>query len=495
MSDPSDTPGLDLTRAPRGELVASKLVEAVVPQGDLAERHYLELKGPGDLTSKQNKQKVAKFILGAANRMPDKAAEAFEGCAVMIIGITKDSIRGVPPIEMLELTQVVERFTGVPGPKWDIVRVPVKDSINQVLLVVVEPPQMGQEAFICRANGDDLMDGAIYFRAEGQTRQAKSAELDQLKARGAAVDKAAPVELDVAVVGEVVPITVDDSRTLDEYVARTRARLIDSLPKPKPPVEPKVGFGGTGSRSLADLAGIRSALSGLAGVSLAGQLAGLSNEIPEDRSKEEYLAEIDQWEAEFREAWPDIVTEIAGYALDAAELSVLNKTQTYLHGLAMKLHLEGEVTTIDHFERGSVNPRMDIDMPRPPRKWGPIQQDPLRNYMPALSAGLYQPSNFNIRPSSSTWTNTGSVNIDVRVGDLRPEAEFVTGDNGSVLVIYGDAPEEVHGSWRATARGYNEVFKGETTVAVGQPRDLTKGIRIFLRLEDPEGFDDGADEE
>ena len=106
---------IDLARAPRGELAAAHLVTAVADTGDLAERHYLELKGPPDLATKVNKAKVAKFILGAANRLPDRAAEAFEGYGVMIVGITKQGIEGVPPIEMLALSQVIQPFLGAAG--------------------------------------------------------------------------------------------------------------------------------------------------------------------------------------------------------------------------------------------------------------------------------------------------------------------------------------------------------------------------------------------
>ena len=104
---------LDLTRAPRGELAAAQLVAAAA-RGDLAEHHYLEFKGPPDLASKVNKAKLAKFILGAANRLPERAAEAFEGYGVMIIGITANGVEGVPPVEMLALSQVIQPFLGVP---------------------------------------------------------------------------------------------------------------------------------------------------------------------------------------------------------------------------------------------------------------------------------------------------------------------------------------------------------------------------------------------
>lgn len=207
---------IDLTRAPRGELAAAQLVTAVADAGDLAERHYLELKGPPDLATKVNKAKVAKFILGAANRLPDRAAEAFEGYGVMIVGITKQGIEGVPPIEMLALSQVIQPFLGAAGPHWDVVRVPVEGSTNQVLVILVDPPQVGQPPFICRSNGEGLQSGRIYYRGDGETREANADELDLLMARGASRPPA-PVELDVAVVGTVVPLIVDE-QTVDDLV-------------------------------------------------------------------------------------------------------------------------------------------------------------------------------------------------------------------------------------------------------------------------------------
>lgn len=227
-------PELDLTRAPRGELAAAQLVAAAADRGDLAEHHYLELKGPPDLASKVNKAKLAKFILGAANRLPERAAEAFEGYGVMIIGITENGVEGVPPVEMLALSQVVQPFLGAAGPRWDIVRVSVEDSPNQVIVLLVDPPLTGQPPFICRSNGEGLQSGRIYFRGDGETREATADEVDLLMARGSA-RLADPVELEVGIVGTVVPLIVDEDRTINEYIVKTRRRLLDALPaRPQP---------------------------------------------------------------------------------------------------------------------------------------------------------------------------------------------------------------------------------------------------------------------
>lgn len=487
---------IDVSRAPRGVIAATELVAAVAQIGDLAERHYLELKGPGDLNSKANKQKVAKFILGAANRMPDKAAEAFEGCAVMIIGITKVGVVGVPPIEMLELNKVVEQHLGPTGPRWDIVRVPVKDSGNEVLVIVVEPPQIGQPAWICRASGDGLADGRVYIRADGETREASSAEQDLLRERGATL-AAGPVELDVRVVGEVTPILVDGARTRDEYIAITRTRLLDALPKPSPQVEvvsddTSVGFMTQTSASLDGYAKLSESIEKVA-QSVVG--SAMFDSIPEKRTEEQYRKQIDDWEADLRAAWPGIVLEFASYINSRNEVEVVNKTTTFLHDVDVNVHIDGDVTTVEPRETPDRIRDLDIEMPSPPRAWGPKQKNfgLTLGFNPALYTPHINPGSF--RPSNSNWRNSGSVDNDVTVGDLRPKATFRTDDEESLLVIIGDAPEKVTGFWSSTVRGYNEVFKGALEVEVAETHDLTTAVRSYLGLPDDGLGDQDHDEE
>lgn len=126
---------LDTARPPHGVLAAQALIAAAAEQGDLAERHYLELKSTLDLSTKKDKEKVAKFILGAANRMPDMAAAAFEGYGVMIIGVARGAITGIPPVEMMEISKVIQKYIGAAGPRWDIVWVPVGGSADRKSVV------------------------------------------------------------------------------------------------------------------------------------------------------------------------------------------------------------------------------------------------------------------------------------------------------------------------------------------------------------------------
>ncbi len=227
------TPGIDTTQAPRGVISARSLVDAVMASDDRVERHYLEAKSDLALTTKKDQAKLAKFILGAANRMPDKAAKAFEGYAVMVIGASADRCVGIPPIETLAIERAVLPYIGADGPKWDLLRVPVPNSQNEVLLLVVDPPQSGQGPFICHKEGDGLLDGAVYIRADGETRQAKADELKALIRRGESI--APSVDFEVAIKGDVVRATMDHEVALDDYIAAERQRLISALPAHRRP--------------------------------------------------------------------------------------------------------------------------------------------------------------------------------------------------------------------------------------------------------------------
>lgn len=458
---------VDSSRAPRGEMAAAELVAAIAAHGllaDLTERHYLELKGPENLNSKADKQKIAKFILGAANRSPERAAEAFEGYGVMVVGITKSGAEGIDPIETLELQKVIKPFLGEAGPRWDVVRVPIEASPKQVLVILVDPPQAGQPAFICRDNGDKLASGHIYFRDDGETRQANAGEMDMLAARGA-VKSGAAVDIAVSVVGPVVPVVVEETRTLEEYITVERAALINALPDPSRPTPAAQNY----QVAMAEIA--RSMSFGT---------------IPEGRTKEDYLSSIDDWEARFRAAWPESVRRLAGYALDAAEVRIENRATTFLHDVEVKLHLEGEVQAVTHKKLPKRLEDLELNLPAPPREWGPQQRDfGLSGFSPAIIDHLrVAPSTF--QPSSSTWKNSGSVDISVRVGDLRPEDTFTTNDKDSVLGIFGERPGSVRGTWRATVRGYDEVFTDEVMTEVCEPRDLTNAMRHYLGLDGEE---------
>jgi hypothetical protein len=216
---------INLARVPRGELAARALVEALAQTDDRAERHFLEVKSSIDLKSKEGLAKVAKFILGSANRMPGVAARYFEGHAVMVLGVGAGSTPGIEPVEALDIERGVRPFLSGNGPLWDLQRVPVGEG-REVLLILVDPPKSGQPAFPCFKDGPGLNNGQIIVRADGETRQATGEEVLQLQQRGR---RARPdVDLAVAVEGTAVAYSCDES-VLEDHIERESARLTAAL--------------------------------------------------------------------------------------------------------------------------------------------------------------------------------------------------------------------------------------------------------------------------
>lgn len=467
----------DVSRAPLGVITAQALVAAVAEQGDLAERHYLELKSTLDLSTKRDKEKIAKFILGAANRMPDVATAAFEGYGVMVIGVAPGVISGIAPVEHMEISRVIQRYVGAAGPRWDIVWVPVENSTNQVLLVLVDPPRKGQGPFPCRANGEALADGRIYLRADGETREATSEEVDLLVKRGVAIPSV-EVNFEIQLVGEVAAVTVDRTKTVDAYVEIVRESLLASLPGNRPMGVTSPASPGSDMAGLSDVPVALGSLN-----SMAGALAE-----PEKRTEEDFLKSIDFWEERFRSAWDNAINKIAASQLQPVIVRIINCSRTFYHDVQVKLHLEGDVFAFDYCDPELADDFSDLDLPCPPRKWGPKQRSlnipDLRNM-----AHFYAPYPKSYIPPSISYKNGGSVDLNLDIGELRPLVTFESEGEEIVLIVVDQSRASILGTWELTARDHNDVYTGEISIEIAKSHDLTPVARQILQLDGGDGAD------
>lgn len=463
---------LDTSRAPRGVLTAQSLVAAVVEQGDLVERHYLELKSTLNLATKRDKEKIAKFILGASNRMPDVAATAFEGYAAMVIGISKGVITGIPPVEMMEIAKIVQKYVGAAGPRWDVVWAPIEGSTNQVLLVVVDPPMFGQGPFPCRADGDSLTSGRIYIRAEGETREANAEEFDLLLKRGAVLPKA-EVDFAVEVFGEASTVSLDDNRTVDQYLRVKSDQLLAAIPSSEPPVV--AGFTGTGAGATDLAAAYAPALQGTWPIVSALY-------IPEERTEEEYRAAIDHWGTQFRASWAAAKSKIVASQLLPTIVKITNRTTTFFQDVQVNLHLEGEISAVDYIDPEWADDFAVLNLSQPPRKWGPRERTlnmPDYSYLTRMMPSLQGAHT----PPSVSFKNGGSVDVHLDVGELRPLGTYESEDEEFVLVVADETLTSIRGTWQLTARDHNEVYTGEIDIPVAEARDVTAFARQILELD------------
>ncbi len=479
----------DLSHLPSGQMAWRALIDQLAEMPDKTERDFIEFKGSDtDLTVKDDQAKVAKFVLGAANRGPAHAAGKLDGNAIMVIGIDDDQIVGIPSFEPMDLQNYVVKFTGNPGPVWDFELLNVANNNRVVVIVVAAPPVAASQPWLCRSQGPvNLEDGLILFRGDGTSRRATSAEVDAMHLRSNEAAKP-HVDLFVEVVGMARAYYCDNTG-IDKYIADKREWLMDALPKPKPPAPPSSTQGLYPNANIAAM---------IAGVAAARdfQLAGFGGARPENRTKEQYLVEIDAWKAAVRKQLPKLLDKAAGCIWQGVVVQIKNRTDTYLDEPEFHVHIEGQVEGLRKRDRDEV-PEPTKELPGAPRRWGPIPQlSPLlaghglnRINMPRISPSQMQ------RHGIVRFENGVSVNLRFSLESLRPRATWTSDNDDLVLVMREERLTELHGTWLATIKGRDAVYEGELTVPVSpNVDDFSKWLDSSLNpAADNESEDDDGD--
>lgn len=220
---------------PLGERALRAVLDHVIAVGDEAETTYLEVKSSLDLGSKAGVAKVAKFLLGSANRRPHEAARHFHGYAVLVIGAQKGGAQGVPRgVEAHELEDRLRPYLGPQFPAFEFGRIGI-DPENEVLFVIAQPPLEGQTIFPCHKSfqggnpRDCLEDGAIYVRGTSNTRPARAGEVLALVERARGGGKP-PIDLDVDILGSIGRVD-----RIDETLERLYEFEEEEFAKPEEP--------------------------------------------------------------------------------------------------------------------------------------------------------------------------------------------------------------------------------------------------------------------
>jgi hypothetical protein len=271
MSDISDSPGgnaqvsvLDTSILPLGERALQSILDHVTAVGDEAESTYLEVKSSLDMTSKLAVAKIAKFLLGTANRRPAQAARHFHGYAVLVIGAEEGQSTGVPRgTEPHELEDGLRPYLGPTFPPFEFGRIAV-DSDREVLFIIAQPPEEGQPIFPCHKGyqGEDrrdgLEDGAIYVRGTSNTRPARSGEVLDLVERARGGGKR-PIDLDVEVLGPISRVA-HVNQVLEELLENEEHSFLQRADRPEtgafyPSLLPAQIFGGVKPMSAAQREG------------------------------------------------------------------------------------------------------------------------------------------------------------------------------------------------------------------------------------------------
>ena len=465
-----------------------RLVTACGQPDDTIETHYLERKGPLDLTTALHRFATARAILAFANRDLDAAAPFFDGHALLLIGIAKDGqIIGIPRIEDHELLKALKPYLGAEdkSPRWQPRRHRVSDT-HDVLIIDVDTPRPGDPIYTLRKpfgerGGADA--GAVFTRPSTESEPASSEAIEMLSRRLVARTKEFSVS--VALNEDAITRYTYETAFLDPILRREVDRYWRAA-NPPPPPDPAKELAGGLTKPFAGLASAQiKALSGL------GKLGGPSGDFDpqhpleqrheETRTKEEFRAELEAWTEKVRQAFPDFAHDVLAYRQPAALFEVTNTCGRFLEDLEVEVHIAGDV--IQHPKPSDVTD-VFTQLPRHPRKWGPwfTQRPGLTNWIPA--------SNFPSvprfpRPNSTDFHNSGSVTATLTLAELRPGRShtFTDVDNHDDIVLLtrdldmNSATVTV----RATARGIDDEYRTAFAQPVTTTLDLTDHLKNLLQ--------------
>ncbi len=422
---------MDTDFVPLGDSRLARVLDGVRAEGDAAEAHYLEVKSSIDMGAPLGLAKIAKFVLGAANRLPAQAEAHFKGYAVMVLGASLGRVPGVPKgTESHELHDKLSKYLGPDGPSFDLARLPVSDE-GEVLFIVVDPPTSGQGPFPCHkdfqpGNTKDgkhaLQDGATYVRSDSNTRIAKAPEVLALHARG------------VAGVREAVAITVE---TVEQP-----ARLIQTDTFLQTVIESESEYfreSQSKNRSAANP---------------AWPAANLFGSTPTRLSQSEVEDQIATWRNGLPDRWDDCMAYLAGSAFGGIGFRIINTAPSYLNRprLDVTFHNCRGVEWLDpeHADIDKITPPVAI--PRP-----------FFGVIPNLSGVRF-------KGNPVEWENVDDdLVVTISLDALRPNTFWVSDTDDLVVLCRDNDAEHVIVSWTATVEGRGEQFVGEFELTTHPP--------------------------
>jgi hypothetical protein len=427
--------------------------------------------------------------------MPETAARFCEGRGSVVIGAEPGQLAGVAEVDPADLSQWWTPYLGVDGPRW----VPhwVSVSGKAVLVVEVAAPRPGDPVFTIRKEMSGVIrDGDVFVRRTGKTERATSVELAALVERSTGATVLAGVAVALAWPDAIRPVSfgAQERRAWIE-IAREDAlkslRRTQQPPDPKPVKVARRSFDTEGAGpSIADLErleerqarGDELTADELAQVeharkqagqlrdALAGLAASLVKVVPEDRTAEEYEAEVNAYVNELGETLLDELRAAASQLLDPCVIELRNETAANLPEVRLVLHVPGQDTFASEPDEDGPG------LPEPPRPFGPRQASLLgglgvgHDFPYPLSPGSYAVSH----GPGVQIDNGGSATLRFDPVHLRPH-DTVQLPPVVLALPPGDA---VAATWEATSTGTDGVLRGTLLLPVdGTPLAVEEALR------------------
>lgn len=411
---------LDLAQRLRRPSERLALVEYVARSLTLQENEHLEWKSGYDLGRRPDAGKVAKQLIGFANRDPVRAQRLTGGYAYVLLGVEPGAVTGVPVWDSADIESWLSRFVS-PELMYDVHYVAAEDK--NVLVLEVDPPRQGDTIFCLQAStgdgGSSLPEGTIYVRRGGKTEVAGASDIAMLTARTTSGTTEAELNLDLVVSANQLS-TLDSGLlmppTCERWTQRARASLLDGVPSNSSSPFPLLAPGG------------------------------------ESRSPAEVREQVKNYLQKIARNWPEFA--LSRHILEARPsltLSVANRTDENFENVAIELTVPLPARYVG-LSADSVAEELSVT--EPPRKWGDY-------VIPKINPAIFGTS---VEPEVSV---AGDGAAKIRFPPIHVYPQTIHPLEPLTLAL---APEweasDLNVEWRATAANTRGLISGEFSVAI-----------------------------
>ena len=429
---------LDTTATPTRPSDWAALVDAILRAEPQDEQTWLEWKSSLDLRSKTDLAAIAKCLIAMANRDP-KDCQAVGGLGLMVIGAESGAVHGVEPRDNAELEQALSPYIGPRlgwTPHW------LTRDGKSVLILVVPPPQPGDEIHVIRNSGEKVTDGQVYVRKTARSVPATSADMERLQQRLVASAATLNIRVEATPECDICPTTWDP-KVAERVIEAERHRLIGALSRARRNQGFRLVIGGA---------------------------------IPEDRDEGDYRADVEAYLAAVHEDFPEIARDVGAGLLPRVRFTAVNASDRNYANLLVKVHIAGGVTAIS-------GPRETIYrdlLPDAPRVWGSRS---FGDVMPGLRLPVNRSLDYMF--PRTKIENGGSVVLTFPSGNLRPSESHVLDDE--IVLIFGPSePTPLQATWTATATNVDTQATGAFSLDVAGD-SLDVGQVILKQLQQTQG--------
>lgn len=458
----------DLTTRPSRPSGWHGLVCAILDGDETDESHWLEFKSRYDWTKSVDLGNLSRHIIGLANRDPLEAAASLGGSGVVVVGLEPGTVHGVVKIDPADLESKITPYLGPDGPRWEPRWVKI-DEVD-VLVLEVDAPRIGDPPYSLERSFGNYSAGQIFVRTRGATKPATQLQIQALARRFVAIETQDRLEVEVGcTVVDPISVYYWTETEIESFLTKERRDLLISLEQYEgKPVSSSAETATKATLSLSE--------------ALAGgpSVGSMTEQRAENRTPEEYRAQIERYLAETRDTLPDFLNELVVYLVKAPVFWVSNLSGRNYRDVEVTLRVEGLARAEDApYDLDDV-PDIKSALPRRPRTYGPytakspyalaIDSAIPRSILAQLPANSF-PASYT--PSRRSIQNGGSFRIELDQLDLRPSQERVEIESEVVVLIPRERNEPVLVHWHATASNVDAVAEGEFVMPTdGEPLNV-----------------------